>query len=452
LRRASVDEVTLAAEVSACLNGDVPRFETFPSDLLVWENEYLPAGVRLSSDKHAPGLDSALALVADLNQPARVSFESEIIRNALGAAEASMAQVVSFGPDEPESDHSLESYRSAGAACLDRLQRFVHDQERYATRSRAWFGYLMGADRHFEYGPLGVDLYSGSAGILLALTQAAMAGSVSEGERHKTASRVTDNVRLDLKDPRIFVGGAYYGVLSALMPLAVAWDALGRPGAMHELEETAILNLRSAIDAPDPTRRFHGWDYFGGILGALAVGVAMFQRSRNSDWLPTLGRLVSLANEHAASEGDTSAWPQVDFLTAQRVYLTGLSHGQAGNALALAEFASLEAKESSVAANLARRAVLWELARFSPVHQNWPDLRTSAPSGNSGEYAWSHGAPGILLALTRIQSLMESPSLRGFLRNHPIPTFFSEQALASRARPVNGTLSSGALGLIGTLG
>ena len=75
--------------------------------------------------------------------------------------------------------------------------------------------------------------------------------------------------------------------------------------------------------------------------------------------------------------------------------LTGLSHGAAGMAAALARLAQASGHQSF--AEAARRAVADERSVFVNVRGKWPDFRsTSEP--NAFILSWCHGSPGILLS------------------------------------------------------
>ena len=93
--------------------------------------------------------------------------------------------------------------------------------------------------------------------------------------------------------------------------------------------------------------------------------------------------------------------------------LTGLSHGAAGIAWALAELAAATGRECYREA--CRGALAYERSLFSAAEGNWPDLRAGAGEGpRSGfSYGWCHGAPGIGLARLACLPLLDDPELPG---------------------------------------
>jgi lantibiotic modifying enzyme len=82
-----------------------------------------------------------------------------------------------------------------------------------------------------------------------------------------------------------------------------------------------------------------------------------------------------------------------------RAPLTGLTHGAAGIALALAEAGV--ALDQPAYLDAALRGLAYEAGTFDEAEGNWPDLRESAAGGFM--LGWCAGAPGI--ALTRLRLL-----------------------------------------------
>src|SRR5262249_35181314 len=73
--------------------------------------------------------------------------------------------------------------------------------------------------------------------------------------------------------------------------------------------------------------------------------------------------------------------------------LTGISHGAAGFALALAALAAASGRDDFTTA--AEECIAFETATYDPGRANWPDFRAD---GRELPCQWCHGAPGIGLA------------------------------------------------------
>jgi lantibiotic modifying enzyme len=82
------------------------------------------------------------------------------------------------------------------------------------------------------------------------------------------------------------------------------------------------------------------------------------------------------------------------------VALTGMSHGAAGFAYALASLGAATGREDFAAA--AAECVAFENCNYDTERANWPDLRTAEPHWRS---QWCHGAVGIGLARLAILKL-----------------------------------------------
>ena len=87
--------------------------------------------------------------------------------------------------------------------------------------------------------------------------------------------------------------------------------------------------------------------------------------------------------------------------------MTGFSHGAAGIAYALLRLYGVTQDTIFLAA--AEEAIAYERSVFSPVAQNWPDLRGDKPSFIAN---WCHGAPGIALARLGSLGILDNEEIR----------------------------------------
>jgi lantibiotic modifying enzyme len=190
-------------------------------------------------------------------------------------------------------------------------------------------------------------------------------------------------------------------------------------------------------------------DLLGGVAGALAVSVALHQIFGDEAWLPVIASLISTLKKGGEPVGRHFVWRQRAISCGPDDGLCGLSHGQSGCALALAEAAIVDGLPASVrrdAARLSQQAIGWELARFSSDVCNFPDFRRRATLPREGEFAWSHGALGTLYASHRIRACIEAPEVERFIDAHSV-TGIVDWAVHHRASPNNASLCHGALGV-----
>jgi hypothetical protein len=246
---------------------------------------------------------------------------------------------------------------------------------------------------------LGPDLYGGSAGVALFLSQLyALTGDTSC--RTTALGAIARSIRQvdrrpgDLASPVSFFCG-YLG-------LAYAAHRIGDLMGDAELDghaQALLDRLPDAIAAP------HLLDLIGGNAGAIPALLALGPMSaRCTDWAVALGEELCEAAErkdgtwtwdpNVASGPDTGSAP-----------LTGLSHGAAGIGLALLELYAVTGR--SEFREGARGAFTYEDSLFDPAQGNWPDLRGPTQPGAPPRYAraWCHGAPGIALARLRAAAL-----------------------------------------------
>ncbi len=263
------------------------------------------------------------------------------------------------------------------------------------------------------------------------------------------------SAREHLRAPTQRLGGAYFGELSAVLPLVANLRSLGGVDEARLLARCACAALAECLEQPGPWRAFWGFDLLGGVAGALTVMVELHRIFGDEDYLPVVARLVAMLDESSATAGERIIWPQPAISASPDHALGGLSHGQIGCAVALAEavpvLESVTARVAARAAVLALGAAGWEIDRFDPVRQSFPDLRRRSTTGAHGEFAWSHGAPGTFLALRRIRRCTPAPEIDRFLARYPFRHVI-EAAIAERPPPNNPSLCHGALGnqLIGS--
>jgi len=193
-----------------------------------------------------------------------------------------------------------------------------------------------------------------------------------------------------------------YGYYSGLS--GIAWACIDAGRALDN--DDLVTRGRDAMDqvarlAPHP----HRLDIINGSAGLICVLLAASGGERRAELLDAAVR----HGEHllrAATKTDRGwSWDTLG-MPGER-HLLGLAHGVAGIAYALVALAeSTGLREYRAAADEALR---YERSYFSATEGNWPDLRSFAQPGPSGEppcmLAWCHGAPGIGMARLALHQL-----------------------------------------------
>jgi len=429
------------AEVEACYYGDVPRFAGTPAELLVSETSQCDE-ISVPDDEYVPGYQSTIGDVDHLLSRESRLFAERLVRGSFHALESAQAipdMDRSAAPEVFVSGVELDQAagRARDATC-DYLGRFL-DSARSADG--AFFGFRASPAGHNEFGELGHDLYSGLSGIIYAISQARRVGRLDDAGNVSLYREIVDDFIAQLDAGREKLGGAYCGLLSGVLPYLSALEYLD----LEDLSKPLLVAARRRIERTDSRTlvSFWGTDFLGGVAGALSVAIALFRKTCDDLFADFADRLAVTLRANAVEKGDLAWWRQRGTSVAENGSLTGLSHGQTGYIFALAEYQSLRSRAEWATALLVK-ALRHELNLFSSETMNWPDFRIRAACPHDGEFAWSHGAPGILLAYNRVARLLELPVLNAFLRNHPAESF-ARRAL-SRPGPVNHSLCHGALG------
>jgi len=283
---------------------------------------------------------------------------------------------------DPSDEHVQDPepvLRDALDRCIDALTGSV-----IRSGDRAgWLSWELAADGepHRMVGG-NASLYDGDAGVAWALVQLARVPGRGDlldlaVRTARTAARTGANLRS---------GGLLDGTAGVAVGLAAVAAASGSaPGT------SVGLLAPEALPASDLT---------SGLAGLLIA------QSRAGSCGPRTLEAVDILRGRARSDPLGVCWP--DPLASDPVEgrpLCGMSHGNSGIALALAEAAAAHPACNARASALAAEAMRWESAWFEPMKGGWPDLRVDPPGFPA---LWCHGAAGIGAARLRMLDLCEA--------------------------------------------
>lgn len=176
----------------------------------------------------------------------------------------------------------------------------------------------------------------------------------------------------------------------------------GHAGLLDGQAGVALAAVRaggSPVPLPRPGS-VQGADLTTGLAGLLLAQV------RTGACGPDTVEAVDLLHGSARSGPMGVCWPESDEPEGRP--LCGMSHGNSGVALALAEAASAHPPCAERAVTLATEALRWESAWFDPLSGGWPDLRSDPPMFPA---LWCHGAAGIAAVRLRLLQLSALPGL-----------------------------------------
>ncbi|RPI21249.1 MAG: type 2 lantipeptide synthetase LanM [Acidobacteria bacterium] len=264
----------------------------------------------------------------------------------------------------------------------------------------------------FEHQRLGLGLYDGVMG--LALFLAALSVRTGKEEYRGLALRTIAGLRRSLTSPSpgtAFPVLAGLGAGSGLGGVVYGLATLGRisedPALLRDAETAATLVTAELIRAD------RALDIIGGTAGVLLALLALKRSLARMGLVPHVDlesrlrqcgeRLVG--SLHSSPSPGTRAWST---LTGR--FLTGMSHGAAGIAMALLRLYRELPEPDSRYVDAALEGIRFETVHFDKVEGNWKDFRAD----QQGRYmtAWCNGAPGIALARTATLEVLDAPEIR----------------------------------------
>jgi type 2 lantibiotic biosynthesis protein LanM len=267
-----------------------------------------------------------------------------------------------------------------------------------------WVRLSMTGDREWALTPAGLDLHSGTSGIVLFL---AYLGALTGNNSYTDLARaglgsLRQQIRKARKAPTPQRLGAFSGIGSPIYVLAHLAELWQSPDLAAEA--CGLVELLPPIIQNDQT-----FDMLSGSAGCISALLALYQvypcDSVSAAALECGKHLLNSAQRTGGGMG--WVYPVIS-----AVPLTGFSHGNAGIALSLLRLAALS--RNDVFRQLALEAVEYERSVFSPLHGNWPDFREIAGgSGPTRSYSttWCHGAPGIGMARVAALRYVQSSTM-----------------------------------------
>ncbi|MBB4639441.1 type 2 lanthipeptide synthetase LanM [Longimicrobium terrae] len=229
----------------------------------------------------------------------------------------------------------------------------------------------------------GPDLFEGRAGI--ALFFAALARATGDAEARSTATELLHALAAEVDAVAAApdrLGVPQHG-LAGMAGLAYA---LPRAAGLLNAPALAHAPVERLLDVLEPASLLdsRSFDLIGGGAGTLLSLLGAGDRA-----LPFAAACGDALLEGRVRMADgRRAWP-----TLENRVLTGLAHGTAGIALALARLGRATGHARFTAA--AVEAAAYEDALYDDGAGNWPDLRWDPHTFADG---WCHGGPGIALA------------------------------------------------------
>lgn len=250
---------------------------------------------------------------------------------------------------------------------------------------------------------IGPELYAGSAGVALFLTE--LYGWTREPEFRATAEGALRRSVQHLRSRP-----------TPASPLSLFAGHLGVAYALARLSDLApdakiIAELPRLVgEAVDAIGAPHGLDLITGTAGTILALLSLSRREGFERCLDGASLCGEELCDAARWDGESCSWDAARASGSSFTWgpMTGLSHGASGIALALLELYARTGGRRLL--DVARGAFAFEDGLFIEEVGNWIDVRHAysrrlgVPSG-ACQTTWCHGAPGIGLARARAMKL-----------------------------------------------
>lgn len=394
----------LAAELAALERADIPRFQIGAGEQAL----ELPNGGKLENAFPVTAFEQAQRRLRSLS-PADQALQTAFIEAALrlsvdasdhvGSSEAAQCA----GSTTPSSGEAGLSFDELTRAALEIAGSLEDGAIRIEGQGVTWIApQLILQTGYRELRPLRMDLYGGLGGVALfysALHRVCGSGKeVALSLLAPLASYLTRVSAQGLVEAGYSLGAT--GGVGGFLYLLARCSAL--------LDEPRFLDAAERVVdsfSPEWIAKDRSFDVMTGAAGA-AIGLvchAAATRSQRALDLAVLCGEHLLRYQRPAPFGG-AAWP-----SPRGACLTGMSHGAAGIALALARLSA--ATSDTRFARAALSGMAFESAVFDREAQNWPDYRNGANGGVGYRAAWCHGAAGIGLSRLACRAVLPAADL-----------------------------------------
>jgi lantibiotic biosynthesis protein len=249
------------------------------------------------------------------------------------------------------------------------------------------------------FGTCGPDIYSGTSGIALFLSQLYL--YTREKEFYKTAEGALYHALSGLD---YVENQNIYGFYTGLSGVAYAALQIGLVLCKEEFINYSLKIIRKLANKKIDD---HGIDVIDGNAGSIPTLISLYLFHRKEIFLDLAIHLADELLVCAKKEKIGWSWGNLKFKKRSlNRNLTGFAHGACGFAWGLLEL--YECTKQEKYANAAEEAFRYERYWFNQEEENWPDFHDSYLGKNHNlegltyPIQWCHGAPGI--GLTRIRA------------------------------------------------
>lgn len=406
-RRSTLESHSMAIvkkEIESLLNLEVPYFEAATTSARLWSNRDEEPIANCLEHRPIDELKTQIGNFSDDFKAAQIQVFKSIVDNNFNRYKSKshsfQEQIAALdSPALIQSGIQNSFHAAKRVADVLREKKIVGDDG-----SVNWLTLeTQGGSPYRVLNAMPLNLYSGTLGPSLLM---AAIFKVTGDPEFKRLSIAATKSTMDLirNEPRVG---------SQLIELNFPGQAVGAGGLLYGLtclgqilDEPSYLEgtlgLIKYIDVTKPAWQ-QSSDLVSGQAGLL-IGLMKLYEITDEKELLVIGKSVSTNLRKQSRRADGGVyWP-----TKMGRYMTGLSHGNSGIALALSRY--YYQSEDETVLPLISAALKLEDEQFIPAQNNWKDNRWENIRADSKcIFSWCHGAPGILASRLSIKEATGLP-------------------------------------------
>ncbi|EKN5804623.1 DUF4135 domain-containing protein [Salmonella enterica subsp. enterica] len=425
------DESVLEYEIDSIMNGDVPRFTCEVNGTLIFYKDNVISKLNGNIDN---GYSYVKSLIDDLSQ--------EFIRRESSDLTGILEQcrdIISINKFESKSNIDFNSLESIQKKLKCKMINYL---KRIAKKDSTLKLYIAFNENALEYREPPLDVFNGIAGILYLNSKFNIIDDNIIKDIHDIYLEFIKNIE---EDEAFYLGGAYIGYLSCLMPLMLSYNKLS-------IEAKEILNTSTErivnllFDGKD--KHPGGCSLLGGISGLMVMSSLYYITSGDLHWKNISKYFFKKLLSLSIKKDNSLIFPYEHKSKHHLKCLSGLSHGQAGIAYAFALYGLIFPEYHSECSMIVEEIINFEIENYDPNLMNWRDFRLEIFNEEAiHDFSWAHGGAGILYCMSFILNHYKIKSLNDFYSSLNLNKIFLDN-INGRKHIKNYTISNGHVGAI----
>lgn len=266
--------------------------------------------------------------------------------------------------------------------------------------SITWIGFGMNHDEKLQYTVMDMGIYNGLLGMVLFY--AYLAEESKEKKFKEIAELCLQTVLKEESFSEAETISAYSGYGSLVYTLQII-SRIWRDESLLNLASTYFDRIDKAISFDK------NFDFLNGSAGMIMVALNFYKETGHSKALDIARKCGEHLINNAVKLEKGYGW--TPYKRKQGPFLSGLSHGNSGVALALMYLSNVTGQNKYNKIGL--KAIAYENSLYDNDENNWLDLRTHVGDDSIKSVThWCNGAPGIGLSRLKMLQFFQLDTLR----------------------------------------